>query len=248
MEIPANLLTRRASKLLKGTAIGERLYGLVNSKTSYSQFGEDLHIASYYARLAYEKHIPVRNGCIVDVGAFRPVMFSNTYYFYRRGWRSINIDPTPGSKAIFDRVRPKDTNLEFAIATSDGVGTFYSFGAPCVFNTMDPETAQNTAETTGIVPKEYKVEKWRLESVLDRYLNGQAFELLTIDAEGYDIEVLGSNNFSKYRPRLIMVEVHGAALESIRENEVIRYCTQCGYVLHSWINPNLFFVRSDSTL
>lgn len=248
MKIPANRVTRLASKLLEGTALRERVYGLLNRETSYSQFGEDLHIASYYSRLAYEKHIHVRSGCIVDVGAFRPVMFSNTYYFYRRGWRSINIDPTPGSKAIFDRVRPKDTNLELAIAPLEGMGTLYSFGAPCVFNTMDPETAQQTAATMGAAPKEYKVEKCRLESLLDRHLDGQPFELLTIDAEGYDIQVLESNNFSRHRPRLIMVEVHGAALETMDENEVVRYCRQCGYVLHSWINPNLFFVRSDSTL
>lgn len=248
MRIPANTLTRIASNMLKGTAVRERVLGVLNRKMSYSQFGEDLHIASFYDRLAYEKHIRVEDGCMVDVGAFSPVMFSNTYYFHKRGWRSINIDATPGSKAIFDKVRPKDTNLELAIATSNGTGTLYSFGAPCVYNTMDSETAQKSAAMTGVAPKEYVVEKCRLESVLDRYLDGQPFELLTIDAEGYDIEVLESNNFSKYRPRLIMVEVHGATLQTIRENEVIRYCTQCGYVLYSWVNPNFLFVRSDSAL
>lgn len=248
MQISANKFTRFASKLLKGTALRERALGFLNRNMSYSQFGEDLHIASYYDRLAYEKHVQIKAGCIVDVGAFSPVMFSNTYYFYKRGWSSINIDATPGSKAIFDRIRPKDTNLELAIATSSGTGTFYSFGAPCVFNTMDPESAQKAESMTGIVPKQYQVEKWRLEDVLDRYLNGRSFELLTIDAEGYDIEILESNDFSKYRPRLIMVEVHGASLETIRDNEVIRYCTHRGYELYSWINPNLLFVRSDSTL
>ena len=38
-----------------------------------------------------------RAGFYVDVGVFYPIFMSNTYGFYRRGWRGMNIDARPGS-------------------------------------------------------------------------------------------------------------------------------------------------------
>jgi len=235
-------------RALKNTATLERLAGLSNRQTVYSQFGEDAHIASYYNRLAVDRGIVVVRGCIVDVGAYRPISLSNTYGFYKRGWRSINIDPTPGTKAMFDRVRPTDTNLELAISCKSGQGTFYVFGVPSVWNTMDPDAARLAEAKSGIVPRKVAVEICRLDTVLDRHLKGDNFELLSIDAEGYDIEILQSNNFSKFLPRLIMIEVHNVSLDTLKDHEIVRHLGTYGYTLYSWINPNLLFVRADSFL
>ena len=42
--------------------------------------------------------------------------FSNTYFFYLRGWRGMNIDAMPGCMDPFRRRRPEDINLECALA------------------------------------------------------------------------------------------------------------------------------------
>ena len=60
---------------------------------SYSQQGEDMILKSLF-----QDH---QSGFYVDVGAHHPSRFSNTYFFYLRGWRGINIDAMPGSMAAF---------------------------------------------------------------------------------------------------------------------------------------------------
>ncbi len=71
---------------------------------SYSQEGEDLILQRFFETK--------ENGFYIDVGAHNPTRFSNTFIFYLKGWRGINIEPTPGSKTAFDSVRPKDLNIE----------------------------------------------------------------------------------------------------------------------------------------
>ena len=56
---------------------------------SFSQEGEDLVLARIFEGK--------KNGFYVDIGAHHPTRFSNTHYFYRRGWSGINIDAMPGS-------------------------------------------------------------------------------------------------------------------------------------------------------
>ena len=73
-----------------------------------SQEGEDLILARIY------EHKP--EGFYVDVGALHPVRFSNTYFFYRQGWRGINIGAMPGSMKAFQHQRPRDINVEAAIS------------------------------------------------------------------------------------------------------------------------------------
>ena len=83
---------------------------------------------------------------------------------------------------------------------------------------------------------------------LDRHINGRSFELLTIDAEGYDIQILRSNNFTRYAPRIILIEVHLDSFASIESSDVFVFLKSAGYPLYSWINPTLMFVRNDSLL
>jgi FkbM family methyltransferase len=235
---------------LLGKIIHEKIIAKIKyTRKSFSQFGEDVHIESYYNRLAYDRGIHVNCGVIVDVGAFKPIIYSNTYKFYLKGWSSINIDPTPGSKARFDAARPRDKNHEIAIGPVAGEGTFYLFGNPSVWNTMDAEAARVAASTTGIAPTLINVPIKTLAEVLAENLkDADQFEILSIDAEGYDIEILRSGNFEMYRPRVILIEVHNITIQSIDKTEVFGFLTANGYRLYSWINPNLMFVREDSEL
>ena len=238
-------LTKR---LFGGTALWEWASAFLHRKAGYSQFGEDLHLSAFYDRLAHDRGIRVTGGCVVDVGAFRPIVHSNTYLFYRKGWHGINIDPTPGSMRVFKKVRPHDTNLELAVAPSNGTGVFYLFGTPSVWNTMDAESAARAEATLGVKPRQVETQFRRLDSILDEHLRGRPLEILSIDAEGFDIEILQSNDFSRYRPRLILIEVHNVTADDLGTHPIVSYLREQDYHLHSWINPNLLFVRGDSLL
>src|SRR6476646_5268501 len=80
--------------LRAGTVVADR-YGY----RSYSQEGEDRVLASLLFKIRGGKE--VTDGFYVDVGAHHPFKYSNTCFFYARGWQGINIDAWPGSMAAF---------------------------------------------------------------------------------------------------------------------------------------------------
>lgn len=48
-----------------------------------------------------------------------------TFLFYQSGRSGINIDACPGSMDLFNRIRPRDTNLEIGIGEKEQVLNYY---------------------------------------------------------------------------------------------------------------------------
>ncbi len=208
----------------------------------YSQFGEDGIALSYFRNKAFAKHNTMDNletGFYVDVGCHHPFMLSNTWYFYQRGWTGINIDPTPGVKEEFDLLRPLDTNLQLAIAKDIGTATFYSYGR-AVANTLDVESVDFSKNPTRIT-----VETQTLKSVLDKYLaEGIKIDFLSVDVEGLDEEVLMSSDWEKYRPSLVIVELHLYDLASVASSRIYQLMSGWGYKMYGWAPPSLIFANT----
>ena len=51
--------------------------------------------------------------------------FSATRFFYDRGWRGTNLEPSTSSYRRFPDARPGDLNLNVASSDRDGERTFY---------------------------------------------------------------------------------------------------------------------------
>jgi FkbM family methyltransferase len=190
---------------------------------SYSQEGEDLVLA----RLFDDRP----SGFYVDVGAHHPTRFSNTYRFYQRGWRGINIDPRSDFARDFERLRPKDINLNWAVGNAPGERTYYEFNEPAL-NTFDPALA---AERDGL--PDYRLTGKRLVPIRplgailrDHLPAGQRVTFLTVDVEGLDLEVLSSNDWTAYRPEAIVVELpDGVTLNEIAACPISTYLQTHGY-------------------
>ena len=87
-----------------------------------------------------------------------------------------------------------------------------------------------------------RVQSLRLETILDRYLPaGQSISFLSVDVEGHDLEVLHSNDWSRYRPELVVVEEHKDTLREVLESDVARFLEEVNYSLYSWIKPSLIY-------
>lgn len=196
------------------------------SRKSYAQEGEDILLD----RLFDGKTC----GFYVDVGAHHPQRFSNTYLLYRRGWRGINIDAMPGSMAEFDRVRRRDINLEVPISSQATVLTYYVFDEPAL-NGFDAELSKlRDAGTKYRVLDTISLRTKTLSSVLDQHLAPtQEIDLLSIDVEGLDEKVLRSNDWHKYRPKVVLIEVLGASIESLLSSSIHGFLTARGYELYA---------------
>ena len=68
------------------------------------------------------------NGLHVYLGARYPLLFSNNYYFYRKGRGGININAMPVSMALFNKLRSRDTKREIRVPQKAGEFDY------CVFN------------------------------------------------------------------------------------------------------------------
>ncbi len=83
---------------------------------------------------------------------------------------------------------------------------------------------------------------YSLESILDTHLaQSQNIDVLSIDCEGLDLEVLQSNNFSKYRPSHIIVEISGDSLEEILGCKVNVFLESVGYKMFDKAYNSVFF-------
>ena len=162
---------------------------------SYSQYGEDLVIDRLLGRPA--------TGTYVDVGANHPHFLSNTKRFYRRGWRGVNIEPHVGLFQAFLAARPLDTNLNIGVGPSEGVLDFYHFDPHqnSTFSAKEAERYKSLGEKLVDVTR-VKVE--RLATVLENV--GRRVDFMSVDAEGIDLEVLQSNDWTRFRPVLVCVE------------------------------------------
>lgn len=169
---------------------------------SYSQDGEDMVL-----RALFESLPKGYRGFFVDVGAHHPVRFSNTYHFYRKGWRGINIDATPGSMRSFGWMRRRDINLELGIGAEKGGLTFYCFDEPAL-NTLSEEVAQERASGGRYkITKKVEVPVLPLHEVLQQHLpKGTKIDFFSVDVEGMDEMVLRSNDWQIFRPTFILAE------------------------------------------
>jgi FkbM family methyltransferase len=204
------------------------------ARASYSQEGEDMIL-----RQLFEGR---ESGFYVDVGAHHPRRFSNTCFFYQRGWRGINIEPNPEAAAGFRSERPRDINLQMGVSTQEGVLTYYFFNDAALnsFNKDLSDLRVRTSEYKVIATKEIPVN--RLESILRLHLPAHTkIDFMTIDVEGFDFEVIQSNDWSAFRPTCVLVECLDTSFEEVLESETFRFMREQGYALYAKTANNLIF-------
>jgi FkbM family methyltransferase len=146
-----------------------------------SQFGEDKIIVSL---------LPER-GTYLDVGAYHPHLYSNTYGLYRKGWSGTAVEPNPDMAVLWKLFRPRDAFLNVAVGNR-GKATYYMYkdGAYNGFEKLDdrPVVAQRELQ---VVP-------------LSDFLKADV-DFLNIDCEGMDYEILQTHDWLK-KPKVITIE------------------------------------------
>lgn len=222
----------------------------------YGQFGEDAVLQNIFRARAWHRAIKENAGKIqkhrgfyVDVGAFAPVQHSNTYWFYRQGWRGINIDAAPGSMRPFRWIRRRDVNLEMAVSDREGELIYYCWGIPNVMNTTSKEAADEVIRMGGGQPQKLSIQSRRLEHILDEHLpRGQTIDFLTVDVENHNFEVIQSNNWTKYKPTVVLVEADNDAstIESVAGSKIATFLKAQGYSISAWIKPTIIFELEET--
>lgn len=201
---------------------------------SWSQEGEDMVL-----RRIFEKKT---NGFYVDVGAHHPKRFSNTYLFYRKGWSGINIDAMPGSMTAFNRMRPRDTNIEAGISDTEGTLDYYVFNEPALNGFSSELSVQRDhADSSFHVKQVIKVKVQPLYQLFAQHVKDRSIDFMSVDVEGLDLQVLKSNDWNKYRPQYVLAEVLNSSLTNLSQHPIAELMIQNGYEIYAKQVNTVFF-------
>lgn len=147
----------------------------------------------------------VDRGYYIDVGACSPDNDSVTRAFYERGWIGINIEPNPEFHEKLKERRPLDKNLRAAVGDREGVLHMNFLGNPGL-STLDDTIAEQHIQAGWSVERQ-EVEITTLAAIWQKHVPaGQDVHFLKVDVEGFEEMVLCGNDWSSYRPWIVVVE------------------------------------------
>ena len=193
-----------------------------------------------------EKYLPESYGTFLDIGAGRPKTHSNSFKFYSRGWRGVCVDPLPQNRKLHKFFRNKDTFVEAIVGMRFESHKFYEF-EPYGYSTSDPLHLQNALKKTGVkLVQVLQLKSIKITSLPLARVRPHDPSFLTIDAEGFDLDILKSNDWSHFLPRLICIESKGIiyGFEEV-ELEFQKFLSAIGYLLKSRTNLSLIYVHRD---
>ncbi|CAN5411234.1 hypothetical protein BH09BAC5_BH09BAC5_07130 [soil metagenome] len=231
-------MLRRLASLVKKSTNMKNDY----IRKSYSQCGEDLIIDFLFNQLGIEKP------GYIDIGAHHPKYINNTYLFYLKGARGINIEPDPELFSKFLSSRDEDTNLNIGIGEKNGEADFYIMNEPSLNTFMLAEADKAGKEKEGYFVKEVKkIEMETLIEVINKYNKGKFPELLSIDVEGLDEQILKSIDYNSSVPKVMCVETLTFSTNGRGEkrNELIEFINSKGYMVYADTYINTIFVKED---
>jgi FkbM family methyltransferase len=162
---------------------------------SFSQVWEDRLIAQY---------LNESKGTYVDIGAGMPIWGSNTYYFYKKKWSGVTVDPIQSNFRMQKIIRPRDKQYQKIISSNKTGITFYQL-SPWELSTTDLNLMQERIARGAKLIRTKESFSISLELI---YLENPIIRpsLLSIDVEGAEMDVLQSNNWNKYIPDIICIE------------------------------------------
>lgn len=205
---------------------------------TYSQEGEDMILNEIFQKK--------NRGFYVDVGAFHPKKNSTTYKLYKKGWRGINVEPRSDSKILFDFMRRKDINLQMGVYSKKDILTYYTFTSYSM-NTFDEKVAEERINGSYVkLVKKEKIPVNTLSYILNKYLpKNTSIDYMNIDVEGVDFEVLKSNDWEKFRPNIITLEIIGLGIKSILNSKENKFLEEKGYTFVCKLLNTCFYKEND---
>jgi FkbM family methyltransferase len=204
----------------------------------FSEGGEDFLLWSLFG---YKSE-----GSYMDVGAFDGRYLSNSLSFARAGWRGVCVEPTAKYSDQCAVNQPDAVCVRAACVDDPKVMSVHFNAEPLgVYSRIElsendehrlNESYQRySANLSGF--EEVEVPATTVSQLIDKHLNGQAPDFLSIDVEGGEIRVLKGVDFERHRPRVIVAEAN----DDEHKEALVSWLSDQGYPLIRNVSNNYFF-------
>ena len=187
-------------------------------------------------------------GVYIDIGCHQPFLNNNTYRLYKRGWTGINIDLDFNSIDLFNFFRKKDYNVNVAISDKNEDVDLYFFHNRSAINTLSKVSGFNAKEIR-------KIKARTLNYIIENSpFKNQKINYLSIDVEGYEINVLNGFDLDKYKPELVVIEFinfevreyYINKIDNIMTSDIYKFMIKYDYKLINWVRDDLVFVPNST--
>jgi FkbM family methyltransferase len=164
---------------------------------SYAQRFEDFHLWRCFGGQT--------NGFYIDVGAGHPVFDNVSFAFYLVGWCGITVEPNPALAELGRAVRPRDQLHEGLCGAAPGEATLYLQREFHGLSTTVAEHARSAEKEVNRQSEAVTLPMTTLAALCAAHAPAR-FEFLKVDVEGAEAAVLRGADFSRFRPKIIVVE------------------------------------------
>lgn len=208
--------------------------GILFTKFTYSQFGEDLIVEGIFSSL----HIS--HPTYLDIGASEPDILSNTWLLYQRGSRGVLVEPDPLLAEKIKKLRKDDVCLSIGAGgqTPEELD-FYVMDAQ-MLSTFSKEEAQKYEEKGYKIKEVKKIPVVPVNEIISKNCI-QCPNFISLDVEGLEMKILSAFDFSTYRPEVWCIETYSYALDK-KEDNIIQFMLGKGYMLYADTRLNSIFV------
>ncbi len=146
------------------------------------------------------------NGCIVEVGAGPPTFYSMSKHFRDMNWKFVGFDPNP---KFVDQHRALGHEVHaYALANYQGESEFVIVDTGH-WNENDEGISYSALSLRYECPHEnqsiLKVQVSTLDNMIEKYQIPH-MDILTVDVEGWELEVMQGLDLNRYKPNVIVLE------------------------------------------
>jgi len=202
---------------------------------SYAQNAEDVVLARVFAGQAAGRYL--------DLGAGDPVVASVTKHFYDLGWRGINVEPIPAKARELRSARPDDVTLQVAVGAAPGTAKLHVVEDEWGWSTLDDDLAGHYRDDRRWQVGVVEVELTTLAALLDAHPGPVDF--LKIDVEGAERAVIEGADWTRHRPRVLVVEATEPGSPKPTHEQWEPMLLDAGYRCALFDGLNRFYGQSD---
>jgi FkbM family methyltransferase len=201
----------------------------------YSQNNEEAIIKYYFRNI---------KGRFLDIGANDGMILSNTLWCAENGWSGVCVEP---SIIAFEKLC--DTHdkhnvqcINVAVGTESGIVEFYESGEhlgkgdTSLLSTIDKSEIGRWDKKETFTKTDAVCVTW--EGLMQKIEGKKIFDLISIDAEGLDLDIMKQIDFNLYGCKMLIIEYNKQ-----NEYQFRKLAAQYQLKLFAKNRENLIFVK-----